>query len=231
MLQNEKWERFHFSCMQAENSNMIFHSFSWAFWLGREILSHKLWQKHRPTRHRSDLSEGPIRPADHLLEGETVTEASTWRPNGWSVHKRNSSRGCETIVWDGQCMTNPSMSSFTGSSAGLSHSFCSCLPQLGEELSGNPGALALWRHECTSSPYQHHSPGHRPAAIQERLWHQSGYWQTHSQRKPDPHFKIWYASLAHLLSRCIGCIYCCIFSIMQLFFCWKMIWIPEIHPR
>lgn len=54
-----------------------------------------------------------------------------------------SSAVAKAIVWDGQCMTNPSMSSFTGSSAGLSHSFCSCLPQLGGELSGNSEALAL----------------------------------------------------------------------------------------
>lgn len=30
----------------------------------------------------------------------------------------------KAIVWDSQCMTNPTMSSFTGPSAGLSHSSC-----------------------------------------------------------------------------------------------------------
>lgn len=80
-----------------------------------------------------------------------------------------SPEAAKAILWDGQCMTNPSMSSFTGSSAVLSHPSCCCLPQLEWELSGNPGALTLQRCECTWTPHQHHSPGHRPAAIGERL--------------------------------------------------------------
>lgn len=45
--------------MQAENSNMIFHSFSWGFLFGREILSHELWQKHHPTSEVTCFQRDP----------------------------------------------------------------------------------------------------------------------------------------------------------------------------
>lgn len=143
--------------MQAENSNMIFHSFSWAFWLGREIVSHKLWQKHHPTRHRSDLlSEGSIRPADQLLEGKggTVTEIGKWRLNVWSVHKRNSSRGCELSTSKGNCLGWPVCDK---SQHELLYWFQCCTVTLSllmpPPAGGRAGPAKIWMHlESLSAP-------------------------------------------------------------------------------
>lgn len=211
--------------MKAENSNMIFHSFSWAFWLGRETLSHKLWQKPHPTRHRSDLlSEGPITPAERLLEGkggtghrETVTGAGKWRPNGWSVRKKSSRSECEPRSSKGNSLGWPV---YDKSQHELLYWFqcCTVTPILLLPPPAGGGAIRqprgsdpakMWMYlDSSSAPltWTQTCSNRREVVISKWVLEDPFPEKTWSSLQD----LVWH-SPACLLSRCIGCIYCWLF--------------------